>query len=158
MFNLLPWRKERRGEGALIRRGETPLELMRRDLAPLFARFFGGLPIPVESLYEAPPYWGLEMEEAANEVVIKAEMPGFEPTEIEVVVIGDTLKIKAEHKVKVKGKEKEEEAVERRVEREVTLPVGTATEKVEARYHNGLLEIHLPRTPEVTPRRIEVKV
>jgi HSP20 family protein len=130
---------------------------MRREFAPLFDRFFDAWPVPFESLYEPMPYWGLEMEEAANEIVIKAEMPGFVPADIEVVITGDTLKIKAEHKVKVQGKEKEEEKVERSVEREISLPVGLEKEKVEARYHNGLLEVHLPRTPEVAPWRIEVK-
>jgi len=158
MFYLLPWRKERKAERELARREETPLGLMHREFGPLFDRFFGGWPVPFESLYEPEAYWGLEMEDAANEVVIKAEMPGFEPAEIEVLVTGETLKIKAEHKAKAPGKGKEEEeTVERRVEREVTLPAGIDKEKLEARYHNGLLEVHLPKTPEVKPRRIEVK-
>jgi HSP20 family protein len=158
MFYLLPWRKERKAEEALARREESPLGLMRREFPGLFDRFFGDWPVPFESLDETRPFKGLEVEDAANEFVIMAEIPGFEPAEIEVLVTGETLKIKAEHKVKVKGKEKEEEVVERSVEREVTLPAGTEKEKVEARYHNGMLEVHLPKTPEVKPRRIEVKI
>ena len=34
---------------------------------------------------------------------------------------------------------------------------GVEPEKVEARYRNGVLEVHVPRTPEAQPRRIEVK-
>jgi len=37
------------------------------------------------------------------------------------------------------------------------LPTGIVPEKVEARYHNGVLEVHVPRSPEAKPRRIEVK-
>src|SRR5271166_6162631 len=114
MFYLLPWGKERKAERALAPRNETPLGLMRREFGPLFDRFFGGWPVPFEALYEPEASWGLEMKDEANEVVIKAEMPGFEPAEIEVLVTGDTLKIKAEHKAKVEGKEKEGETVERR--------------------------------------------
>jgi HSP20 family protein len=157
MFYLLPLGKERKAERALAPRDKAPLGLMRREFGPLFDRFFGGWPVPFEPLYEPEAFWGLEMKDEANEVVIKAEMPGFEPAEIEVLVAGDTLKIKAEHKAKVEGKGKEGETVERRVEREVTLPLGTETEKLEAIYRNGVLEVHLPKTPEVKPRRIEVK-
>jgi len=39
----------------------------------------------------------------------------------------------------------------------VTLPPELELEKVEAIYRNGVLEVHLPRKPEVVGRRIEVK-
>jgi len=39
----------------------------------------------------------------------------------------------------------------------VTLPVATIPEKAEARYHNGVLEVHLPKTEEALPKRIAVK-
>jgi HSP20 family protein len=39
----------------------------------------------------------------------------------------------------------------------MTLPSSIKTEAIEARYHNGILEVHLPRNPEAKPRRIEVK-
>jgi HSP20 family protein len=155
MFSLLPWRKERKVEGALDPRVESPLGLMRREFASLFDRFFGDWPSPFEVLVEPPTYWGLEMEDGEKEVVIKAELPGFEPAEIEVLITGEMLKIKAEHKEK--GKEKEEEALVRKVERSITLPAGTEASKVEARYHSGVLEIHLPKLPEAEARRIEVK-
>jgi HSP20 family protein len=132
---------------------------MRREFASLFDRFFGGLPAPFEVTWEEmPTYWGLEVVEEPKEVVVKAEMPGFEPGEIEVLVTGETLTIKAEHKAKVEGKEKkEEETLERRAERTVTLPAMTDKEKVEAVYHNGVLEVHFLKMPEAKAKRIEVK-
>jgi len=42
--------------------------------------------------------------------------------------------------------------------REITLPAGVEAERIEATYRNGVLEIHLPRTPEAVGRRIEVKI
>ena len=39
----------------------------------------------------------------------------------------------------------------------VTVPPGVDPERVEARYRNGVLEVHMPLTPAATPRRIEVK-
>jgi HSP20 family protein len=157
MFSLMPWRKEQ-GEGEMARRAETPLGLMRREFASLFDRFFGGFPIPFEVAREEPPtYWGLDLVEEPNEVVVKAEMPGFEPGEIEVLVTGEMLTIRAEHKAKKEGKGKEEPPTLRHVERTVTLPAGTDKEKVEAVYRNGVLEVHFPKTPEAKGRRIEVR-
>jgi HSP20 family protein len=46
---------------------------------------------------------------------------------------------------------------ERRFQRSVTLPVGVDADKVEARYRNGVLEPHLPKTEEARRRRIQVK-
>jgi HSP20 family protein len=133
---------------------------MRREFASLFDRFFGGFPNPLEVAWqELPAYWGLEVVEEANEVVVKAEMPGFEPGEIEVLITGEELTIKGEHKAKVEGKEKkEEEAPLRRMERTVTLPAGTDKEKVEAVYRNGVLEVRFPKMPEAAAKRITVKV
>jgi len=74
---------------------------------------------------------------------------------------GDLLTVEAEHKVPAeKTEEKAREEVEREyahVKREITLPPIVELAKAEAIYHNGVLEIHVPRKPEVVPRRIEVK-
>jgi HSP20 family protein len=43
------------------------------------------------------------------------------------------------------------------VRRTIELPTGIELERAEATFRNGVLEVHLPRTPEATARRIEVK-
>jgi HSP20 family protein len=99
--------------------------------------------------------WGFEMEEGEKEVVVRAETPGFEASELEVPLRDNVLTLRAEH-----HEPAEKGAVERRqarMERTVTLPAGIEPDKVEARYRNGVLEVHVPRTPEAQPRRIEVK-
>ncbi|MCI0738712.1 MAG: Hsp20/alpha crystallin family protein [Gemmataceae bacterium] len=144
MFSLMP----RRERGMMTR---SPLEWFHREFAPLFERMF---PVfPFEALWE--PRWGFEAEELENEYVVRAEVPGFEASELEVTIAGNVLTFRAEHR-----RPEKEPAVERpyaRLERTLTLPPGLNLEAVEARYHNGILEVHIPRTPEVRPRRIEVK-
>jgi HSP20 family protein len=101
---------------------------------------------------------GLEMEEKENEVVVRAEVPGFEASELDVRLAGNLLTIRAEHREEPDGKERE--PVERRYGRSewtVTLPAGIEPAKIEAHYRNGVLEVHVPMTPEAAPRRIEVK-
>ena len=144
MFALMPWRARRAAR-------ENALEMVRREFAPLFERAFPAWPIPFEA-----PRWGLEMEEMENEFVVRAEVPGFEASELEVLVTGEMLTIRAEHPRNAA----EGEATERpygRVERTMTMPAGVNREAVEARYHNGILEVHLPKAPEARPRRIEVR-
>jgi|SRR6516162_1378830 len=148
MFSLMPRRRER----TALSRWE-PFESLRREFAPLFE-----LPRwAMRPLWQwEPEPWGLETEEREAEIVYRAEVPGFEPGEMEVTVTGNTLTIRAEH---TEPAEKEAEAKERRHARfveTVTLPPGVEPEKIEARYHSGVLEVHVPRT-EAKPRRIEVK-
>jgi HSP20 family protein len=37
------------------------------------------------------------------------------------------------------------------------LPPGIEADKVQANYRNGVLEVHLPKSEEAKPRKIEVK-
>jgi HSP20 family protein len=84
-------------------------------------------------------------------------VPGFEARELDVQLTGNLLTIRAEH-METPGKEGEPmERAYGRLERTLTLPEGIVPEKVEALYRNGVLEVHVPKTPEAQPRRIEVK-
>jgi HSP20 family protein len=131
-----------------------PFEWFRREFASLFDRALPAWPAAFEAVWQ--PRMGLATEERENEYVVRAEVPGFEASELEVNLAGNILTIRAVHgEAPVEGA-----AVERpygRLERTLTLPEGVNLEKVEARYHNGILEVHIPRTPEAQPRRIAVK-
>ncbi len=150
--SLIPRKRERVAK-ELIPWTERPFGLMRREFESLFDRFLGELPL-LPTLWE--PTWGLETEETEKEYIVRAELPGFELTELVVGVNGELLTVRAEHKEekKVKG---EEEARYGEFKRTVRLPPGVEKNKIEARYHSGVLEIHLPKGPEAVGRRIEVK-
>jgi HSP20 family protein len=134
-------------------RTENPFAVMQREFDSMFDRFFGDR--PWAETWDMKRSWGIEWTETEKELVLRAELPGFELSEIDVRVAGDVLTITAEHKVP-DGETTEERRVTE-VRRSFTLPSGLETEKVEAVYCNGVLEVHLPRSPEVQPRRIEVK-
>jgi HSP20 family protein len=154
MFALKP-----RKRTAALPRMEMPFSWMPEEFAPLFSRFFGSW--PVMEVPEWPCTWGLTTEEKEKEIVVRVELPGFEPGELKVEFLGERLMVEAEHKEPAeKPEEKPEKKTERayaHVKREVTLPPGVEPEKAEAVYRNGVLEIHLPRKPEEMARRIEVK-
>jgi len=106
------------------------------------------------------PLWGVDVRDTDKEIVVRAEAPGFEPQDFDIHVSGNQLTIEAEHKQESEEKRGDFHYTERRFGRfQRLIPLSTAvdTDKVEARYHNGVLELHLPRTEEVERRRIEVK-
>jgi len=157
MFALTP---KTRGSMALLPRTETPFGWLSEEFAPLFHRLFAGWPL-METIAESPT-WGLTMEERETELLVRAELPGFEPAEVKVELLGERLTIEAEHRepTETKPEEKPAAKVERayaHVKRVLTLPPEVEPEKAEAVYRNGVLEVHVPRRPEATGRRIEVK-
>ena len=147
MFGLIPRRKR----DERLWPYESPIELLRRDFAPIFERMFGRWPIFTET--EGLPPYGAEMEDTAEAVIIREAVPGFEAKEIEVKISGNVLTV---HVVR-KEKKGEEEKVWGELDRSVYLPEGVDTEHVEATYRNGVLEVRLPKLPETKERHIEVK-
>ncbi|HEY7328989.1 MAG TPA: Hsp20/alpha crystallin family protein [Gemmataceae bacterium] len=146
MFGLIPRRSVERPWPY-----ESPMELFRRDLAPLFERMFGRWPIFTETDL-APPY-GAEMETTDEAVIVREAVPGFETKEIAVTISGNLLKVHAERK----EKKSEKEELWGKLDRSVYLPEGLDSEHVEATYRNGILEVRLPKLPEAKERHIEVK-
>jgi len=151
MFGLMPWTKRTM---APLPRTEGPFRWVPEEFDTLFNRLLTSW--PVLETPEWPYRWGLTMEEKEKEVVIRVELPGFAKEEIKVEMIGDRLMVEAEHKEPEEKKEKEERAYAH-AKRELTLPPEVDTEKAEAIYRNGVLEVHLPRKPEAVGRRLEVK-
>jgi HSP20 family protein len=127
---------------------------LRDELKTLYDRFFTGWPM----LFEPPPnparFWELGANETEKEVIVRAEIPGFEAKDLDVELRNNRLMIKAEKKDETG---KDYEYAEGCYERCVELPVEVDPAKVEATYRNGVLEIHLPKTEEATNRRIPVK-
>jgi len=148
MFAMTPWTRK---TTAPAKSAEGFLPWMPDEFATLFNRFLTDW--PVGETAEWPYRWGLTAEDKEKEVVVRAELPGFTPEEVKLEVTGDRLLVEAEHKVE-KGKEEMERAYVRRM---ITLPSAVETEKAEATFRNGVLEVHLPRKADALKRRIEVK-
>jgi HSP20 family protein len=144
----------------MLRERRPALRLLGREFDRLLDRLFE--PWPLTGLEEMDlPVWDVAMEDAGKELVVRMEAPGFEAREFEVEVVDDTLTVRVVREEKKEKEEKEEKEREEKVVRlfrSILLPAGIDKEKVEARYRNGILEIHLPKLPEALGRRIEVKV
>jgi HSP20 family protein len=157
MWNLIPWKKRNENKCAtqLAERPQDALLQMRNDLDSLFDRFFGNWPILPGSDWSMAGR-GFNVDDKENEIVVRAETPGFEPGDFNVEIVGNNLVLKAERKEEVKTGNGSRYR-EGRLYRTVSLPRGVETDKIDARYHNGILEIHVPKGAEAKGRRIAVK-
>jgi len=148
MFALMPWTRR----SGLIPRVDIPD--ISEEFGTLVNRLFTSWP-NLEAL-EAER-WSVTTEENDKELMIRFELPGFEPAEVKVELIGDRLTVAAEHN-KTEGKtEGSNGRTYAHVKRTITLPSDVELEKMEAIYRNGVLEVHVPRVPEPVGRRIELK-
>jgi HSP20 family protein len=158
MFNLTPWKRSQpqRGDG-LSSASSHPLARFRDEMDSLFNQFFGNWPEALERTFGRDRFWALDFDENEKEYILKAEAPGFEAGDLDVSVSGNLLTIKAEKKQEKTAKKGNHSFEERHLERVVTLPAGTDPDKVEAKYHNGILEIHLAKTEDAQRKRIPVQ-
>jgi len=95
-----------------------------------------------------------------DEEVVTAELPGVNPQEIEITISNEVLTISAERKLPEMGEEVRYHRRERAVgkfTRSIQLSFPVASDKVAARYENGVLTVKLPRAEEDKPRKIAVK-
>lgn len=152
MFALKPFTRR---TSALRRRTETPFGWMPEEFERFFRPFFARWPIMEVPEWEYP--WGMTTEEREKEFVVRIELPGFEPEELKVEVTPERLTVEAEHKEATEKGERDGEQTYAKVRREVTLPESVETEKAEATYRAGVLEVRVPRKPEAIGRKIEVK-
>jgi HSP20 family protein len=143
MFPLM--RPLRRLERNLFRRESDPLRLLRNEMESLFGRALEE--VTSEPWIETP---GWEVTEAEKEVVLRLELPGYEPSEITVTLEGTVLLLRAVHVETPENRRRE-------AEYRFTLPTGLEMERIEVFYRNGVLEVHVPRVPGAVPRRIEVR-
>ncbi len=102
---------------------------------------------------------GTDMFEEKGHLVMKTELPGIDKKDLEIILEGDTLTVKAEKKEEGK-KGAAHKNGERHYEQyfhTVTLPYPVKEEGVTAKFEKGILEVRLPKGEEIKPRKIEVK-
>ena len=91
---------------------------------------------------------------------VTAEVPGLEGKDLTVEAEGDVLRLSGK---RAAAEGVPDEAYHRRERstgeftREIRLPAGLDTDKVEASLADGVLKVHLPKAEAAKPRKIEVK-
>lgn len=101
-----------------------------------------------------------DMYETDKELVVELDVPGFEEKELALEVSDSTLTIKGERKTEKEEKAKSfylHERLEKHFERRFKMPPEVDLDHVEAKFHTGVLEVHVPKVEQAKARKIEIQ-
>lgn len=102
----------------------------------------------------------IDVVEKDGDLLIRADMPGIKPQDIEVEVQGDMLTIRGQHE---ESKEDSKESFLRRersyksFSRSLSLPPGIDAKAIEANCHDGVLEVKVPVPKEESSQPVRIK-
>ncbi len=99
-----------------------------------------------ETVEFTPAY---EVSERDDHYAISLDIPGVKKDEIKIEVLDKTLTIS--------GERKKLEKSYGTFKRSFVLPSTVSTEKIEAHYEDGVLNLYVPKTPAAQARTIEVQ-
>ena len=103
----------------------------------------------------------VDIAESDREVIVRAELPGIDPDDIEVSVTGNHLVLSGEKKESTEHKGKDFYHAESRFgafHRSIPLPEAVDPKQVRAEFANGVLTVRLEKSAASVPKRITVKV
>lgn len=151
MRSLIPWRRSTESDW----RPFQELETWHRDIDDLFSRFFGAEP---EAFGGTAP---LESFVRNGDLIVRADLPGVDPKEVDINLMGNVLTIKGERKSK--EEKKNEDYIRHEIsygsfERRMTVPEGIDADKIKAKYENGVLELTMPVPKTLAPKKVPIQV
>lgn len=104
-----------------------------------------------------------DVTDEGDHYLLEADLPGFDKKDITLDISGDTLTVHAERHSKVEEKDKKDKII--RMERSYGSysrqfdVSGVDTDRIKAKYHNGVLKLTLPKKDEKLPesKRLEIE-
>ena len=162
MRSIIPWKnKSSQNREDWI---ETPLARLRDEMDNLFERFLGEGWGPSTMMENWPARFGMgpriDMSETENELVVKAELPGVDPKDVDIRVEGNMLTIRGEKRQEKDERHKDFHRVERQYggfQRTIHLPSSVDSNKVDASYKDGVLSITIGKRPDAKAKKITVR-
>lgn len=156
----MSWRNDpsARGDG-----GMGGLGLFRSEMNRLVDRFF----TDPWSVFEEGPFPGaaawapsFEVSDDDKEVTIRAEIPGVDPKEVELSLVGSVLTISGEKKETQEQKGKQgvtrSEIRYGAFRRSFELPDGLDASKITAEHANGILSVRIPKQKPAEAKKIPI--
>ena len=154
MRSLVPWTRKPGG----------PFEAFRQEMDEFTRRFFND-PLFGEGAALTTPatLWmpRVDVQETDKEVIVKADLPGVDPKDLDVSVVEGSLILRGEKKEEHKEEAKGYRHVERflgQFYRELPLPAGVDPEKVTAACAKGVVTVNIPKKPAAQVKKIAVKM
>jgi HSP20 family protein len=102
----------------------------------------------------------IDVSETDNAIVVSAEMPGLERSDVDISIEDDILTIRGEKKIEQEKDDKNFHMSERLYGvfyRALQLPPGVDASKIQAAMSNGVLKITIPKPAKAQPQKIEVQ-
>ena len=142
------------------RQGSGPITRVQDEMNDLFGRFLGN-DWPWRQGQTSGGWWpSMDVADRDDAVVVKMDVPGMKPQDIDIAVEGSTLTISGERKDCCQSEGENYYHCERRngtFRRDIVLPATVATDKIDAQYRDGVLTVTLPKTEQAKPRKISIK-
>jgi HSP20 family protein len=139
------------------------LQAVQDRLNRVFDDAFRGVPRGGDDDWALGGQWAPSVDIFENDgnLVLKAELPGIEPKDVDVRVENNVLTLRGERKFESEVKREKYHRVERAYgtfSRSFTLPNVVDTEQIKAEYKDGVLQVTLPQREEAKPKQIQVSV
>ncbi len=146
------------------------LDRFRSEFDDLLERFgaqhdwFGRFPFDRAFFGErepAPMRPSIETCVEDGKFIVRTDLPGIDPKDIDIKVVGDVLTIKGSREEKRETKKADFLRREVRYgafERSISLLVGIKAEDLKATYHDGVLELSAPMPKEAAPKEVKIQV
>ena len=151
MMQLTPWTW--RGSS-----GRRDITRYNREMENFWNRFFGEFH-PLAGI-EGEWLPSMDVSESDGEISVRAELPGLEAKDIDLDIAGDILSIKGEKRGKEETKKEDyytRESYYGSFQRSIRLPAEVQSDKVDATFKNGVLNIKLPKSENTSSKKIEIK-
>jgi HSP20 family protein len=102
----------------------------------------------------------VDIHEEARQFVVRADLPGVKPADIEITAEKGVLSLRGARNFEQQNDEGHYSRVERvsgKFVRTFTLPDNVQTDAIKAQFKDGVLELTIPKVAKVEPRKIEVQ-
>lgn len=140
----------------------TDMGTLRNSMDRFMDRFFADFARPTEGEdFTGQTFTpAVDIKETPQEFLVTAEVPGIKKEDIHIEVADNLLALKGERRFEQEEKNESYHRVERSFgafSRSFTLPTSVKTEAIEAKFHDGLLTVRIPKAEEKVPKKIEIK-
>lgn len=133
------------------------MERFRKDFDELVDRFFGK---GIGSNFDSEITPRIESFVEDGKFVIRADLPGIDPKDVEVTVRGDVLTLRGKREQHHENRDRDyfyREVSYGSFERTIELPEGIKADDVKAAYKNGVLEMTMTMPKEKTARKVKIE-
>lgn len=150
-MNLIPWRRE----GAV-----GPFQQFHREMDQLMQRFFSDFDQGTASSSMASWTPRVDVEEDDKQYIVKADLPGVDPKDVDISVTENSLVVRGHKKEEKEEKKKNYHRVERfegQFYREIPLARGIDAEKIQAKSANGTVTVTIPKVAQAQTKKVAIQ-